>query len=306
MVRSAVVLNPAKVLDLEQRRTDIVRALDAAGWPEPTWWETTPEDSGYGQTRQAVEQGAEVVFVCGGDGTVRQCVGALAGTEVALAVLPSGTGNLLAANLGLPDDAAAGVSLATGLGRRRLDVGVVDGQCFAVMAGIGLDAQMLASTPERLKARVGWLAYVLAGARHLLDRSMRVQVSVDGGEPQVRRARTVVVGNVGRLQGGVRLLPDAQPDDGCLDVAVLAPRSLVNWAALAWAVVRRHRRVPWMETFRAERVAITSDRVQQRELDGDVIDPGRTLEVAVRPAALWLCVPQPEESEDLAEGAPGG
>jgi len=299
-----VVLNPVKVLDLGERRSDIRQALESAGWPEPTWWETTPEDSGYGQTRQAVEQGAEVVFVCGGDGTVRQCVDALVGTEVALAVLPSGTGNLLAANLGLPDDVAAGVALATGMGRRRLDVGVVEGRCFAVMAGIGLDAQMLASTPERLKARVGWIAYVLAGARHLLDRSIRVRVTVDGGEAQVRRARSVVVGNVGRLQGGMRLLPEAQPDDGRLDVAVVAPRNLAHWAAFAWGVVRRHRRVPWMETFRVERVEIVSDRVQPRELDGDVIDPGRTLAVTVRAGALWLCVPQPEESEDIAEGAP--
>lgn len=306
MVKSAVVLNPSKVLDLDGRRREISAALAEAGWPEPTWWETTPEDSGFGQTRDAVEAGAEVVFVCGGDGTVRQCVSALAGTEVTLAVLPSGTGNLLAANLGLPDDAGAGVAVAVDEGRRLIDVGVVDDQCFAVMAGMGLDAQMLDSTSDTLKAKVGWPAYVLAGLRHLQDRSMRVVIRLDDNPPIVRRARSVVVGNVGRLQGGVRLLPDAEPDNGRLDVAVLAPRNLVQWVSLGWGVLWRHRRVAGMETFRAERVEITSDRVQPRQLDGDVIDPGRRLLVTVRPGALWLCVPQPEESPDLAEGSPSG
>ncbi|MBQ1070999.1 diacylglycerol kinase family protein [Micromonospora sp. D75] len=222
--RSAVVVNPVKVADLDEFRRTVEGALAAAGWPAPTWYETTVEDPGRGQTEQAVKAGAEVVFACGGDGTVMACVTALAGTDVALAVLPQGTGNLLAANLGLSNDLR-------------------------------------------------------------------------------RRARSVLVANVGRLQGGVRLLTDAEPDDGWLDVAVLTPRALRHWLAMGWAVLRRRDSVPRMEVFRARSVEITSTRAQPRQLDGDLIEPGRSLKATIRPESLWLCVPRPEEHPDLAVDA---
>ena len=299
-----MVVNPVKVDDLAQRRRVVNAALADAGWPDATWFETTIEDSGFVQARDAVEQGADVVFACGGDGTVMECVRALAGTDAALAVLPAGTGNLLAANLGLPDDAAAGVTLATQMGRRQLDVGVVEDRCFVVMAGMGFDADMVASTSESRKARFGVAAYVWTALQRLRDRPMRVTVRLDDDPPLRRRVRTVIVGNVGRLQGGVRLLAAAEPDDGQMDVAIIAPRSLLHWLRLAWGVLRRHDHIPGMEVLRARRVEIISDRDQPRELDGDAIAPGRTLTVTVRPRALTLCVPQPERSPDIAEGAP--
>jgi diacylglycerol kinase family enzyme len=132
---------------------------------------------------------------------------------------------------------------------------------------------------------------------------MRVQVTVDGQSALRRHARAVLVGNVGRLQGGVVLLPDAEPDNGRMDVAILAPRTLAHWAALAFAVLLRRQRVPRMEVIRGSRITISSDREQPRELDGDVIAAARTLQVTVRPSALWLCVPQPDSSADLAEGS---
>lgn len=302
-LRSAIVVNPVRVEGLAERRGTIEAALAEAGWPAPAWFETTPEDPGAGQARRAVEEGAEVVFACGGDGTVRSCVEGLAGTDAALAVLPAGTGNLLATNLGLPDDPAEGVRLAVERGRRRLDVGDVDGQAFAVMAGMGFDATLLDDASTSLKARIGSAAYVLSAVRHLRDRPMRVQVRLDDDPPRWRLARTVLVGNVGRLQGGVRLLADAEPGNGQLDVAILAPRGLFHWAALAWGVLRRRDRVPRMEVLRGSRITITSDRVQPRELDGDVIEPGRTLAVQVRPGALWLCVSQPDRSPDLTDSS---
>jgi diacylglycerol kinase family enzyme len=289
--RSAVVVNPAKVTDLDGRRAEICAALAEAGWPEPLWLETTREDPGNGQAREAVTSGAEVVFACGGDGTVMACAGALAGSEVALAILPSGTGNLLASNLNLPSGTADGVRVATRGTRRRIDLGRCGSTHFTVMAGMGFDAQMIDGTSERLKQRLGWSAYVLAGLRHLRHRPMRVRIRLDGGTPLRRRARTVLVGNVGRLQGGILLLPDARPDDGWLDVAVLSPHTIRHWLAMAWGVLRRRRKVARMETYRARRVEVFSRHAEPRELDGDLIDPARVLEVSVRPAALWLCVP---------------
>ncbi|MBB2948761.1 YegS/Rv2252/BmrU family lipid kinase [Actinoplanes lutulentus] len=302
-LRSAVVVNPVKVPDLDELRQTITEALAAAGWPEPMWLETTVEDPGAGQAAQAARDGAEVVFACGGDGTVMACVSALAGTDVALAVLPAGTGNLLAANLGLSGDLATGIEVVLQGGRRRIDVGCVGDQSFAVMAGMGFDAKMLDATNDTAKKHVGWLAYVAGAAQHLRDRPMRVTISLDGGPAFTRRPRTVIVGNVGRLQGGMRLLPDAQPDDGKLDVAVLSPRNLRHWLALAWGVLRRTGAVARMETFTASTVEIRSNRAQPRQLDGDLIDPGKELLVSVRPQALLLCVPQPENAADLAHDA---
>ncbi|WP_245712851.1 diacylglycerol/lipid kinase family protein [Micromonospora nigra] len=302
-LRSAVVVNPVKVADLDAFRRTVRDALTAAGWPEPMWFETTADDPGRGQTEQAVAAGVDVVFACGGDGTVMACVSGLVGTEVALAVLPQGTGNLLAANLGLSTDLAAGLEVAIERGRRLLDVGAVEEHHFAVMAGMGFDAQMLEATNETTKKRIGWPAYVVGAARHLRDRPMKVLIRLDDQKPLRRRARSVLVANVGRLQGGVRLLTEAEPDDGYLDVAVLSPRTLRHWLALGWAVLRRQDRVPRMEVFRARRVEIVSNRSQPRELDGDLIAPGRTLKAEIRRRALWLCVPRPEQAPDLADDA---
>ena len=302
-LRSAVVVNPVRVEGLAHLRGTVEAALSAAGWPAPAWFETTVEDPGTGQARLAIAQGADVVFACGGDGTVRSVIAGVAGTDAALAVLPAGTGNILATNLGLPGDPTEGVRLAVERGRRRVDIGDVEGQVFAVMAGMGFDAVLMDDASTTLKARIGSLAYVLSALKHLLDRPMRVAVHVDDDPPRRLRARTVLVGNVGRLQGGIRLLPAAEPDDGQLDVAILAPRHLGHWARLAWGVLRRHGRVSRMEVIRGSRITIISDRPQPRELDGDVIEPGRTLAVTIRPGALWVCVAQPDRSPDLTEGA---
>jgi diacylglycerol kinase family enzyme len=302
-VLSAVVINPSKVDDLEERRAQICSALGEAGWPTPLWLETTPDDPGCGQTREAVEKGARVVFACGGDGTVMACVSELAGTDVALAVLPAGTGNLLATNLGLPDDAAAGVRLATEGARRRIDVGAVEDKQFAVMAGMGFDAKMLDSASEALKKKVGWPAYVLSALRHLRDRPMRLRIRFDGGTPMRRRAVSVIVGNVGKLQGGVALFPEARPDDGKLDVALISARTLRDWAAMAWGVVRRRPHVPALEMFRAERIELVSAKPQARELDGDVVEPSRSMTIEVRKQALVLCVPHANDDPAVTSAA---
>ena len=295
--RSAVIINPVRVDGVPQLRELLASTLADAGWPAPLWFETTAADTGTGQAREAVAQGAEVVFACGGDGTVRAVVAGLAGTDVALAVLPAGTGNLLAVNLGLPIDHAAGIAVALAGGRRRIDVGGVGdagaagGEVFAVMAGMGFDAVLMDRASTTLKASIGPLAYVLAAVKHLLDRPMRVLIEIDDAPALHRRVRTVLIGNVGGLQGGIALFPDAEPDDGRLDVAIIAPKHLGHWARIAWGVLWRQSSVPRLEIVQCSRIRIHSDRAQLRELDGDVIASGRTLEVSVRAGALLICCP---------------
>ena len=301
-LRSAVIVNPVRVTGAAQLREVLEATLAKAGWPPTTWHETTAADPGTGQARQAVAQGADVVFVCGGDGTVRSVVAGLIGSATALAVLPAGTGNLLAMNLGLPLDHAEGIRLAVQGARRRIDVGQVDGEVFAVMAGMGFDAVLMAEASTTLKARLGPIAYVLSALRHLLDRPMRVDIVIDDAPALRRRARTVLVGNVGELQAGIALFPDAEPDDGRLDVAIIAPKHLGHWARIAWGVLRRHRKVPRLEILRCSRITVRSDREQPRELDGDVIRPGRTLDVSIRSGALLVCCPAEYSDSDQPTG----
>lgn len=292
MRRAAIVYNPIKVLDVEAMTERVATYMKHIGWGEPMWLGTTVDDPGAGMCAAAVENEVDVIFVAGGDGTVMSAVTALAGGTTPLAILPSGTGNLLARNLDLPlDDETAALRIGTSGRTIEIDVGAVEHRKFAVMAGLGFDAAMMRDAPERLKKRVGWPAYVVSAAKHLRGRGILIKLTVDDDPPVHRRVRTVVVGNVGRLQGNIPLLPDASADDGLLDVVVIAPRHLLDWARVTGRVLRRST-VPdrRMERYRARRVVIEASRPQPRQLDGDVIEDGRTMDIRIEPKALKVRV----------------
>ena len=291
-MRAAVIVNPATT-DMPALREQVDKTLTAAGWSTTLWLETTPNDPGPGMAKDAVAAGVQLVVICGGDGTVMACLDALAGTDLPVALLPLGTGNLLARNLGVPTQLEDALAVAVDGVDRHIDLGRIADQPFAVMAGIGLDAAMMADTSEDLKGIIGWPAYVAGGLRHLRDPVMRVQLRIDGGPPLRRSARTVLIGNVGRLQGGLKLLPDAAPDDGVLDVVVVAPRTLRDWIRVVWRVIRE-RRTPHrhLERFRGRSLLVEADRVMPRQMDGEVIDDGRSLDARIDPGALVVRVPK--------------
>ena len=287
------VLNPSKFADGgEALRRELYAQASAGRLPSPELIQTTKEDSGVSAATAAAALGADLVIACGGDGTVRACADGLATTGVPLGIVPAGTGNLLCRNLGIPLDLGDAVAVALTGVNRVIDLGRVNGQRFAVMAGIGFDAAMVAGASERLKQRMGWPAYFVAGFRHLLGDIMKVTMSLDDEVPFHRRARLVVIGNVGRIQGGIPLLPDALPDDGQLDVVVLAPRGLVDWTRVAVNILTRRRRANVrIERFRAKKVSIKSERPHPRELDGETISAGTTFDAEIEPAALVVRVP---------------
>lgn len=255
--RAAVIVNPTKVTDMGEEQRAVNAYMASAGWEEPLWLETRLDELGIGHAQNVAAAGVvDVVFACGGDGTIMSVLSGLAGTGVPLAILPAGTGNLLARNLQLPQDRDACLRIGLGGADRKIDVGRVDeNHRFAVMAGMGLDAAMIMDAPPKLKARIGWPAYAISGARHIFDRRMHVTITVDDAEPVQLRARGVVIGNVGRLQAGMLLMPDAEPDDGILDVAVLVPKSFRHWLMLSLHVVRRRpaARGARIEHFRGRR-----------------------------------------------------
>jgi diacylglycerol kinase family enzyme len=292
VTRVAAVLNPAKIEDVSGLKAAII---ERCGGEEPSWFETTEEDTGAGQAAAAVAAGAQLVLVCGGDGTVAACAGALAGTEVAMAVVPVGTGNLLARNLDVPLEVSAALEVAFGSEQRFLDVLEAGEQRFVVMAGLGFDAALIRDTDEDLKQRVGWLAYI-GGLARALRRSPRARftITLDDGPPLSTLAIGVLVGNVGQLEAGITLMPEASPDDGQLDVIVLAPRSVGDWPALVWRILRRRPDAGRQaDILRGKRVRIESAVEVPMEFDGDFRGHATELRVEVLPGALLMRCPQP-------------
>jgi diacylglycerol kinase family enzyme len=254
--------------------------------------ETLSAGAGGGVTQQAVADGARLVFAVGGDGTVRACAQALAGGPVPLAIVPRGTANLLATALGIPSSLGAALDVGFGKHERQIDLAVVDGSAFAVMAGIGLDAAVVGATSAALKGAAGWLGYAATGIRQLAGTRTRFTIRIDDGEPMARQARSVVVGNVGLLPGGFVLLPAAAPDDGVLDVGILAPASPLGWARVGWRVLTRSShddRV--LERYKARRVEITAEAQLPRQADGELIGSADSLTVTLAPGGLLVRVP---------------
>lgn len=311
--RAVVVRHPHACSD---ELAEAVRAvLDRHGYTDQRWTLTTAERPNGELEAPAARFGTALVVACGGDGTVRACAEPLLGTDTALAIVPCGTGNLLARNLRLPLDPAAALERALVGRTTRIDVGRVHGDglpatCFTVMAGAGFDAAMVRDASARLKARLGWSAYVVSGAGHLTDPRMHLAMRLDGGPELRRRARMVLIGNVGVLQGGLPLLPAARPDSGRLDLVLLNPRGLTGWAAAAGhlAVRMLPRRAGRrggdtatgspvargaLEYFQARRIDIGFATPQARELDGDVVADGTRLTIEVQPGALPVRLPAP-------------
>ena len=187
------------------------------------------------------------MLVCGGDGTVREVCAELAGTGIPVGIVPAGTGNLLARNLAIPLFLRSAIDVALNGQDRAIDLVEVSGDGFEdthfmVMAGMGFDAAIMEGVNEDIKSRVGWIAYVLSGLKSLMSPVVKVEIAVDGGEFTTYRAVTVVVGNVGFLQAGMPLLPDAAIDDGVLDVVVLHPKRFLSWIPLAARVLSKGKR----------------------------------------------------------------
>jgi YegS/Rv2252/BmrU family lipid kinase len=276
-----------------------------AGWQSQVIV-TQKADVGTLAAREAAAGGADLVVAAGGDGTVRGCAEGLAGTDVPLGIVPLGTGNLLARTLRIPAHPKAALNVALG-GKtasedHRIDLAAADGTLFTAMAGMGLDAAVVAAT--RLKHHLGWIAYAVAGAAHLALPPVRFTIRMDDEPPVEREARSVVVGNSGLLPGGFTLLPDARIDDGLLDVGVLAPHGPFGWPRVATRVLTHsHRQDGNLERFQARKVEITAHSPLPREIDGEVVAHGRTLTVEVRPAALWVRVPVRQRQQRHARRA---
>jgi diacylglycerol kinase (ATP) len=317
MKRAALIYNPIKV-DMDSLKAQVTSAQDAHGWAQTLWLETTVEEPGGSQAKSAIDDGVDLVIAAGGDGTVRAVAETLRGSGIPLALLPSGTGNLLARNLDLTlDDSEHSLTTAFAGVDRPIDMGVIetrngdtktDRASYLVMAGLGLDAKMLANTDDELKAKAGWLAYVQAIGKALRDKNeLHIRYQLDGGAQRSVRAHTIMVGNCGSLPANILLLPDASVDDGEFDVVVLRPEGFFGWVQIVgkvfWenGVLRRTtagrklmgltKEVRALNYLRGKELVLKLSRPEEVELDGDSFGRATSIRTWVDPGSLIVRVP---------------
>ena len=296
--RAAVIYNPTKVTDWVTFRRHVEYELRARDWDKALWLETSTDDPGRAMTEQAVREGVDLVLGAGGDGTIRVICSGLAGSGVPFGLIPAGTGNLLARNIGIPLDEAAALDVAFDGQDKAVDLVAlsVDGgpeDHFAVMAGIGIDAVIMEGTDPVLKRTVGSAAYFLSAAQHAGHPALQATIRVDDGPSLTRKAHVIVIGNVGLLQGKIQLIPGARADDGLLDLLVASPRGARDWVRLTTQVLTRQKRTDrQLDRLTGRKVSIKVDGRDHYQMDGDTVGECSTMTAEIRPGALRLRIPR--------------
>jgi YegS/Rv2252/BmrU family lipid kinase len=291
MTSIAVVAHAGKTLG--GGLTELRSVLADAGVDDPLWFEVPKSKYAPKCVARALDEGADLLFVWGGDGMVQRCIDAVGDAPVTLAILPAGTGNLLARNLGIPIDLAAAVDVGLRGGRRTIDVGRVNGERFAVMAGTGLDALMIRDAGRGMKDRFGRAAYVWTGAKHLRLKPFRARIDIDGTRWFDDKTGCVLVGNVSKVLGGVEVFDDVSPEDGLLEVGVVTAKGVTQWTRVfVRTAVGSAARSKFIRTTKAKKIRIKLDRKVPYELDGGDEQPVDRLKIRVEPAAVTICVPE--------------
>jgi diacylglycerol kinase (ATP) len=276
---------------------ELRKTLADYGLTDLPWHEVPKSKDVPDRVEELVDQGVDLLFVWGGDGTVQRAIDTVVGKPVTLAILPAGTANLLATNLGLPEDLEACVRIGLDGTRRGLDVGKVNGEHFAVMAGAGLDAMMIKAADAGLKDRVGRIAYVWTGARNVQMDPVAMSIEVDGARWFEGDASCVLLGNVGDVLGGLTVFPDAVPDDGYLDIGVVTADGAWEWArTLGRAVVGDVSASPFVQTTTGRSFEVRLASRTPYQLDGGDRKATKKLKIKVKPSAITICVPEGEPS----------
>jgi len=295
--RVAVVVNPTQIADWETLRQHVDGAARGHGWRRPRWLETSPGDPGLDAARRALAEGADLVLASGGDGTIRSVCQALAGTGVALGILPAGTGNLLARNLGVPLDLGDALEAAFDGVPQSLDLVEVSADggeptASVVMAGIGLDAVIMGETDPDLKRAVGAAAYVMSAVGALSRPPFQVTTTVDADAPVRRTVALAMIANVGQLQGGIQLVPMARPDDGLVDLLFADAHGAGEWAEVAGRLVAGVSASARIDRGQGRHILLETDEPVAYQVDGDTLGTCTRLEASVMPGALTVMVPR--------------
>jgi diacylglycerol kinase (ATP) len=293
MTNLAVLVHEGKTLG-KAGSDELRTALSDAGIGDVPWLTVPKSKKAPKRVRQLLDDGVERLLVWGGDGTVRRCIDTFVAenAKVELGILPAGTANLLAKALEIPIDLRGALDVALHGLPKTIDVGVVNDQAFAIMAGTGFDAMMIRDA-DSAKDRLGRLSYVRAGARNLRTSTAGVKVQVDGRDWFEGQAACVLTGNMGRILGGIEVFPHARYDDGLLDIGVLTVKRRTDWLRVgARALARRIDSSPLVRMTQGSRATIRLDRKLPWELDGGDHSPAKKFDVSILPGRQSICVPR--------------
>jgi diacylglycerol kinase (ATP) len=290
MANIAVIAHAGKMLG--GGLTELRELLAREGYPNPLWFEVKTSAKAPKYARRALTEGAEVIFIWGGDGTVQRCIDALAQTDAVLAILPAGTANLLAKNLDIPIDLSEAVRVGLHGTHRSIDTGTFNGEHFAVMAGTGFDAFVIREAGNKMKSRIGRLAYFYSGTKNLSARRVKAEVEVDGKPFFKGKISCVFVGNMGKGMGGIEVFSHAKPDDGILELAVVTAKNPIDWARTLGRVTQgKAEKSPFVEMTRGKEFRFKFKRGFPYEIDGGARPAVKKMHIKVHPSSITICVP---------------
>ncbi|HYM14886.1 MAG TPA: diacylglycerol kinase family protein [Dehalococcoidia bacterium] len=304
MTTCLIIRNPASRLSIPTSRLEAVLAhARAAGW-ETGHVSTDRHGHATEIARDAAAQGADVIVVHGGDGTLNETINGIAGSNAALAVISAGTANVWAKETHMPRDPVEAMDCIVRGERRRIDLGRAGERYFLLMAGVGLDAAIVPRVSSRMKRRLGVTAYIIAGVLTALrTKPWRVAMRIDG-EPRECWLYWMLASNTRSYGGLTDIMYRARADDGLLDVGLMhrgGPLHLV--ADGARLIVHRHDRSPNVEFVKARTVEVETPGLPV-QIDGELA--GRTpMRFEVVPRALTVIVPAGFTSP-LLGGVPSG
>lgn len=319
-VQYAFIVNPSKP-QAEARRLHIQRFCEAKGLNRIRFYDTQLDKDGRVCALEALEDGADVVIAVGGDGTVRTVASALSGTGHALGIIPIGTGNLFARNMGIPvDDIDAALTVATSHGSRLVDVGrltLLDdenadhGHAFLIIAGIGFDAVMIDDTDPELKKNISWLAYFVSGVKNLFAPKYKGDVTITSANGSTHTThgltfRTFMAGNCGQIPV-FSLMPDAVYDDGILDYEIIdTSGGLIGWANLFGDVLHqtitgKAQQSPFSTNSTVDQIQGVSAEIKLEkpvlaQVDGDMLPETQHIRFSVERKSLCVRVPEAPEA----------
>jgi YegS/Rv2252/BmrU family lipid kinase len=286
-----IIINPSA-----GKKTAVLAEINQVFHPAGIGWSvevTQEEGDGIRLARRLADEGVEIVAVYGGDGTVSEVATGLAGSQTALGILPGGTGNVLAYELGTPRELVEACQLlVSGHTIRTIDMGAIEERRFLLRAGVGLEALAIEKTPRKLKDRFGLFAYGIGGLQALVKtRSMLYQLDLDG-EPVEAEGVACTVANSGHLGlPGLTLSPLINIEDGLLDVIVLRKVDIQLIIQLVSEKIPHAPKFKKLQHWQVKRVAIRVDPPQSVQVDGD--DLGTTpVELVSTPRCLRVVVPE--------------
>ncbi len=291
-----LVLNPVSgVKNSDTVRETFESAFKAAGWSVEIY-ETNPDASTVEKVQQSIANGVNLVVAAGGDGTVSEVASALVGTNVPLGIIPVGTGNALARNLGIPMAVEDALKLLLGPNRSiMLDALAFHNRYYLLNVGVGLSASMIKATPREQKRRFGYLAYIwnfLAQISGLRLRQFRL--NIDGKQHRIWASELMVVNSSIVGLGELKAFAEINADDGKVEIlAIRAPTifGLIRFA-MSYIILGNRQRGPGYITYTAANsISIHSRRSEVVQADGEIV--GRTpIDIQVHPAAVEIIIPQ--------------